>query len=124
MTAFPKVVVEALRVKHEVRIETMSAKGETHRVTIWIVVVDEIPYVRSVRGAKGRWFRELLRRGEGAVHVGPRRIPVRATRVSDAAENARVSDAIQAKYDRPIASVRAMVRDEVLATTARLEAPA
>lgn len=120
MTAFPPLVLEALRAKHEVRIETTSARGEPHRVTIWIVLVDEVPYVRSVRGAKGRWFRELMRGGEGAVHVGARRIPVRATRVTDVFENARVSDAIQQKYDRPAASVRAMIRDDVLATTARL----
>lgn len=101
--------------------ETTSARGETHRVIIWIVVVEDVPYVRSVRGAKGRWFREIMSRGEGAVHVGRRRIPVRATRITDPLENGRVSDAIQRKYVRPTASVRAMVRDEVLATTAKIE---
>ncbi len=35
-------------------------------MTIWIVVVDKVPYVRSVRGAKGRWYRELTARNEGA----------------------------------------------------------
>lgn len=87
---------------------------------IWIVVVDDAPYVRSVRGAKGRWFRELLERG-GSVHVGPRRVSVRATRVASGELSARVSDAIEAKYDRPRASVLAMIRDEVLPTTARLD---
>jgi len=108
-------------VKREVDIETTSARGAVHRVVIWIVVVDGVPYVRSVRGPKGRWFREFLAKGEGAVHVGARRIPVRATRVTDPVETARVSEAIQEKYDRPRASVVAMVRDEVLATTARLD---
>ncbi|MBI2323905.1 MAG: DUF2255 family protein [Chloroflexi bacterium] len=121
MTAFPAIVLEAFRVRHEVEVETASAGGEVHRVVIWIVVVGDVPYVRSVRGAKGRWYRELLRQGDGAIHVGPRRIPVRAKRVTDAAENARVSEAIQQKYVRPVASVNAMIRDEVLATTARLE---
>jgi hypothetical protein len=121
MSAFPAIVLEAFRVKHEIDVETSSPEGEVHRVIIWIVVVGEVPYVRSVRGAKGRWYRELLRTGEGAIHVGSRRIPVRATRVSDAAENDRVSEAIQQKYVRPAASVKAMIRDEVLATTARLE---
>ena len=122
MTAFPVIVLEALRVKREVDIETTSPKGVVHRVTIWIVV-DDVPYVRSVRGAKGRWFRELMRHGDGVVLVGSRRIPVSAELVKDASENAKVSEAIPAKYDGPVASVRAMVRDEVLATTARL-APA
>ena len=121
MTGFPPLVLEAFRTKHEVDIETASAAGEVQRVTIWIAVVDGVPYVRSVRGARGRWWRELARAGEGAIHVGPRRIGVRATIVRDGAENARVSAAIEAKYTGPVASVRAMVRDEVLATTARLD---
>lgn len=121
MSEFPAIVLEALRAKHEVDIETVSPRGETHRVVIWIVVVDGVPYVRSVRGAKGRWFRELLRSGEGAVHVGARRIRVRAERVTDDDVNERVSAAIEEKYDRPRASVLAMIRDEVLPTTARLD---
>ena len=118
---FPPLVLEAFRVKHEVDIETTSAKGETHRVVIWIVVVDGVPYVRSVRAKKGRWFRELMRHGEGAVRVGKQRVPVRAVLVTDDGENAKVSEAIQAKYDRPRASVLAMIRPDVLPTTARLE---
>lgn len=121
MTAFPALVLEAFHAKHEVEIETASASGAVHRVVIWIVVVDDTPYVRSVRGPRGRWWRELMRTRRGAIHVGGRRIPVRAIRVSDAAENGRVSEAIEDKYRRPVASVRAMVRAEVLPTTARLE---
>jgi hypothetical protein len=56
------------------------------------------------------------------VVVGERRIPERASAVRDDAENARVSAGIEEKYLRPMASVRAMTRREVLATTARLEA--
>lgn len=77
--------------------------------------------MRSVRGPRGRWFRELLARRTGAVHVGARRIPVRATRVSSAATIAHVSEAIRTKYRTSKASVRAMVRPAVLATTAKLE---
>jgi hypothetical protein len=121
VTAFPEIVLEAFRVKHEIEIETTSPEGKFHRVIIWVVVVDGAPFVRSVRGAKGRWFRELMREGVGAILIGRRRVPVRATKVTDEAANARVSDAIQDKYDRPRASVMAMIRPEVLATTARLD---
>jgi len=120
VTAFPAIVLEAFRAKKEVEVETSSERGTAHRVTIWIVVVDGVPYVRSVRGPKGRWFRELAAR-PGAIHVGQRRIPVRAGLVRDDLMNQRISHAFQAKYDRPSASVAAMVRPEVLATTARLE---
>ena len=118
---FPPVALEAFRVKHEVDIETTSAKGVVHRVVIWIVVVGGVPYVRSVRAQKGRWFRELMRHGEGAILVGRQRIPVRASLVGDAAENARVSEALEEKYVRPRASVLAMIRPDVLPTTARLD---
>ncbi len=120
---FPPLVLEALRVKHEVHVETMSPKGERHRVIIWVVVVDGVPYVRSVRARRGRWFRELMRHGDGTILIGRQRVPVRARLVEDAGENARVSDAIEAKYDRPRASVLAMIRPDVLPTTARLESP-
>ncbi len=120
MSAFPPLVLEALRAKHEIEMETTSSAGDVHRVPIWIVVVDGVPYVRSVRGAKGRWFRELLERG-GAVHIGSRRVPVRATRVAKSGVNERVSAAIQEKYVRPRPSVLAMIRPEVLATTASLD---
>ena len=122
MTAFPTLVVQAFEARHEVDVETSSARGDVHRVTIWIVVVDEVPYVRSVRGPRGRWFRELLARA-GAIHVGRRRIPVRASKVTDDALNERVSGALRAKYRTPKASVVAMTRPEVLATTARLDPP-
>jgi hypothetical protein len=116
---FAPLVLEALRVKREIDVETASASGAVHTVTIWVVVVGDIPYVRSVRGEKGRWFRELVARG-GALHVGARRVPVRAELVSDAGTNAQISDAFEQKYERPRASVVAMIRPEVLATTARL----
>ena len=119
--AFPPIVLEAFEKVKEVEVETRSAKGAVHKVIIWIVVVDGVPYVRSVRGARGRWFRELLARGEGAIRVGKRRIPVRPVRVRGAATNEKVSDAIREKYPGPKASVASMVRDEVLGTTAKLE---
>jgi hypothetical protein len=122
VTAFLPLVLEALRVKHEVDIETRSPSGQAKRVPIWIVVVDGVPYVRSVRGERGVWFRRLLESG-ATIHVGARRIDVSATRVADDAVNAAVSEAIQEKYTRPRSSVLAMIRPEVLPTTARLDPP-
>ncbi|HEY3126548.1 MAG TPA: DUF2255 family protein, partial [Candidatus Limnocylindria bacterium] len=64
MTAsFPKAVIERFESTDTVEIETRSAKGTKHLIPIWIVVVDAVPYVRSVRGPAGRWYRELLARG-------------------------------------------------------------
>lgn len=58
---FPPMVVDAFRAKHEVGIETASAAGETHRVMFWIVAVDGVPYGRSVRGPRSRWWLEHMR---------------------------------------------------------------
>ncbi len=121
MSGFSEVALKAFADKGEVDVETRSAEGTLHKVIIWIVVVDGVPYVRSVRGPKGRWFRELMARTEGAIKVGRVRYRVRPKLVKDEATNERVSQAIRAKYKTSKASVTAMVRPEVLVTTARLE---
>ena len=121
MSGFSEVVLEKLDETNEVDVETRSADGKLHSVIIWIVVVDGVPYVRSVRGPRGRWFRELMARKEGAIKVGRGRYPVRPVLVKDEATNELVSQAIRTKYGTSKASVAAMVRPEVLATTARLE---
>jgi len=121
VSGFSEVALEKLDETKEVDVETRSADGKLHSVIIWIVVVDGVPYVRSVRGPRGRWFRELMARKEGAIKVGRGRYPVRPVLVKDEATNELVSQAIRTKYRTSKASVAAMVRPEVLATTARLE---
>ncbi len=74
---FPDLLVQRMDVAKEVEMETRSPEGKAHRVTIWIVVVDGLPYVRSVRGPRGRWYRELTARKEGVLHVGSRKVDVR-----------------------------------------------
>ena len=121
MSGFSEVARGKLDETKEVDVETRSADGKLHSVIIWIVVVDGVPYVRSVRGPKGRWFREIMARKEGAIKVGRGRYPVRPVLVKDEATNELVSQAIRTKYRTSKASVAAMVRPDVLATTARLE---
>ncbi len=54
----------------EVRIETRrDADSPEHRTIIWVVVVENEVFVRSVRGQKGRWYREISSNPEGALHV-------------------------------------------------------
>ena len=124
MTAyFPKAVIERFDATKTVDIETRSAKGTKHSVPIWIVVVDGVPYVRSVRGPAGRWYRELLARGEGAVVAVGKRTPVRATHDGSAKAIEAVSAALRHKYPRSGQSLRSMLRADVLDTTVRLEPP-
>lgn len=107
---------------NEVRIETRrDADSPAHRTIVWVVVVDGEVYVRSVRGTKGRWFREISSNPEGALHVGQRRIPVRAAPATDDSTVEAVSDAYRSKYEGYLPGpTAAMVRPEVLQTTLKL----
>ncbi|MFL5990490.1 MAG: DUF2255 family protein [Rubrobacteraceae bacterium] len=107
----------------EVRIETSRDEdAPTHRATIWVVSVDGTVFVRSVRGGKGRWYREASANPAAALHVGDERILVRAVPVTDDATIAAVSEAYQEKYGRTSpGSTRAMLQPETLPTTLGLE---
>jgi hypothetical protein len=118
---FPKDVLERFDTTKVVEIETRSAKGTQHSVKIWIVVVDGVPYVRSVRGPAGRWYRELLARGEGAIVAGGKRTAVKATHDRTKSEIAATSEALRRKYKSSGSSLASMLRPDVLDTTVRLE---
>jgi hypothetical protein len=118
---FPADVVKRLDTTDEVDIETRSPKGTQHSVPIWIVVVDGVPYVRSVRGPQGRWYRELLARGGGAVVARGKRTAVRATHDRSPEAIEAVSAALRKKYPRAGDSLASMLRPDVLDTTVRLD---
>jgi hypothetical protein len=105
----------------EVEIETRSRSGAVHRVIIWVVVVDGRVYVASVHGKRGRWWRELIASGHGALLVARRRLEVTAHRVRSEATKRAVSRAYAEKYPRSGASLASMRRRETLETTLRLE---
>jgi len=121
MATFPPAVLKSFDETKVVDIETRSAKGTKHLIPIWIVVVDGVAYVRSVRGPAGRWYRELLARGDGAVVAGAKRTPVRATKDSSATAIEAVSEALRKKYARSGQSLQSMLRTDVLDTTVRLD---
>jgi hypothetical protein len=118
---FPADVLARLDETKVVHIETRSPKGKRHLVPIWIVVVEGVPYVRSVRGPEGRWYRELLALGEGAVAAGGKRIAVRARLDDSPKAIADVSAALRRKYKTSGSSLASMLRPNVLGTTVRLE---
>jgi hypothetical protein len=119
-SSFPDLLLARFDVAKEVEIETRSPEGKVHQVTIWIVVHEGAPYVRSVRGKSGRWFRELLDRKEGFIHVGSRKVPVRPTIVRSPEMIDHVSAALWRKYPKS-ASLFSMLRLVTLDTTLRLE---
>jgi hypothetical protein len=121
-TAFDDEVIQLLAQIDEVEIETRAEPdAPAHRVTIWVVVDGDAAYVRSVRGARGRWYREATAYPEAVLHAGPRTLPIHIEPISDEATIARVSEVFLRKYVQWPNDARAMVRDEVLATTLRLQ---
>jgi hypothetical protein len=120
VTAFTDLLVQRMDVAKEVQIETRSPEGTAHRVTIWIVVVDGSPYVRSVRGRRGRWYRELTARKRGVLHVGARKVDVRPIAVRETDMVDEVSAGFWRKYTKS-ASLFSMLRLATLDTTLRLD---
>ena len=118
MTDFDADVLRELRAMHEVAIRT--EKHPNAAVVIWVVVADEEVFVRSVRGTKGRWYRDLATGGPATLEAAGRRLAVQAIPESDLAAVARASREYLGKY-QPSPYAQAMVRSDVLPTTLRLE---
>ena len=117
---FQDLLLTRLDVAKEVDIETQGPDGKAHTVTIWIVVHDGAPYVRSVRGKRGRWYRELIARKNGLLHVGTRAVAVRPAAVTAPEMIDHVSAALWRKYPRS-PSLFSMLRLVTLDTTLRLD---
>ncbi|QIN81534.1 DUF2255 family protein [Rubrobacter tropicus] len=119
MDKFDRETLEVLDEAEEVRVETGG--GGSPGAVIWAVVVDDTVFVRSVRGEKGRWYREASANREAALRVDDRRILVRAVPETDAATIEKVSAAYRDKYGASYPGpTAAMLREEVLPTTLRL----
>jgi hypothetical protein len=123
MASFDQATLKLFDQTAEIDIETSRGDGApVHRTTIWIVVADDTAYVRSVRGPAGRWYRELVANPRGAVHAGSTAVAVQAHPATDPATVARVSEALNQKYlARWPGPTAAMLREETLPTTLRLE---
>ena len=118
MPNFDGDTLRALRDSKEVAIRT--EKHPANAVVIWVVVADDEVFVRSVRGTKGRWYRDLAAGGPATLEFAGRRLAVQAIPAGDADAVARASREYLRKY-RPSPYAEAMVRPDLLQTTLRLE---
>ncbi len=115
---FDTATLELLHGTNEVRIRTSGNKRRP--VTIWIVVVDDVAFVRSVRGPTAQWFIAASADGQAMLDAGDRQFSVRVIPVTDHASIEAVSHAYLAKYaTSPYA--KAMVAPATLSTTLRLD---
>ena len=104
----------------EVEIETQAPGGAAHRTIIWAVVDDGSVFVRSVRGAGARWYREARANPAVALHVDGRRLTATAVPATDPDAVERTSDGFRRKYAGD-PSTPSMVVPGILDTTLRLE---
>src|SRR5215831_7421863 len=118
MATFDANTLAALRDVQEVRIRT--DKHPESAVVIWVVVEGDDVFVRSFRGAKGRWYRDLAKGGPATLEVGRRKIAVQATPANDPVSIERASRGFLSKY-RSSSYAQAMVQPALLPTTLRLE---
>jgi hypothetical protein len=118
MAKFDAGTLDTFQAAREVRIRT--AKHPDSAVVIWVVVASDEVFVRSFRGTKGRWYRDLAAGGSATLEAGGRAVAVQAVPANDAASIQRASAAFLAKY-RPSTYADAMVKPDVLGTTLRLD---
>jgi hypothetical protein len=120
LMSFTSDDLERLNRAEEIDIETNAPDGLVHRTTIWVVVDGDEAFVRSVRGAKGRWYREAMANPAVAVHVDGRRLAATAIPATDPDSIDRTTEALRRKYEK-IPGFAPMIKPDVLDTTLRLE---
>jgi hypothetical protein len=118
---FDRAVIDNLANVEEIDLETSAGPGKpTRRRTIWVVVVAGRVYVRSVRGAAGRWYRDLVRHPSATIHLAGRALAAHASLAADPATVDRVSQAFATKYAAS-PYLPPILRTETLPTTLRLD---
>ena len=118
MARFDKETLAQLSARGEIGIRTEKHPDTT--VVIWVAVADGEVFVRSARGAKGRWYRDVAGGGSATLEFDGRALPVRAIAAADSGSIERASREYLRKYQRsPFA--QSVVRPDILSTTLRLE---
>jgi hypothetical protein len=118
MASFDADTLRELRDVQEIAIRT--DRHLKTAVVIWVVVADDKVFVRSVYGAKGRWYRDLAAGGPATLEFAGRQLAVQAIPVSNSDAIARASREYLRKY-QPSPYAETMVKSEALSTTLRLE---
>jgi hypothetical protein len=115
---FDAATLDLLRDTTEVAIRTSA--NPKRSIVIWVIVVGDGVFVRSVRGAGAKWYASAVADGQATLELDDGRWPVSLATVSDPAVIGEVSQAYLAKYaTSPYA--KEMVRSEILSTTLRLD---
>jgi hypothetical protein len=103
----------------EIEIETAVPGGPTHRTIIWIVVDGDDAFVRSVRGTRARWYKEVVADPKVTIHAGDRALTAVAEPASDPDSIARVNAALKRKYEG-ISGYEPMLVPDIFDTTLKI----
>jgi hypothetical protein len=117
MTRFDTDTLRQLGALEEVVLRT--EKHPDSAVVIWVSVDDDEVFVRSARGTRGRWYRDVAAGGASLEFAG-RRLPVRAIPAVDPTSIDRATRGYRDKY-RTSPYLQSVVRADILPTTLRLE---
>ena len=118
MATFDQETLRKLHDRKEVAIRTTKHPGSA--VTIWVVVSSTDVFIRSVRGTKGRWYRDLANGGPATLEFDNKKLAVQAVPATDAGSIERANQEFLSKY-RSSPYSASIVRPEVLETTLRLD---
>jgi hypothetical protein len=116
---FPQAITATLSARKEITIVT-GPSDRPRETVIWVAVDDRgRVWVRSVRGPRGRWYRDLSADPQAAIDLGDGEIGVKALPAGGADDVQACSDALRAKYAGN-ASLASMLAPETLPTTVQL----
>jgi len=118
MARFDRDTLQRLHDLQEIAIRT--GKHHDKPVTIWVAVAGDEVFVRSVRGPKGRWYRDLAGGGPAELDFAGRKVAVQAIPTNDEAAIGQASREYLRKY-KTSPYAQSMVKAETLPTTLRLE---
>lgn len=79
-----------------VHVLTTNADGGARATKIWIVVIDDTPYIRTSR--RTRWGENVARDPEIALRIEGVEVPLRAHFIEGADERARIVGVFDEKY--------------------------
>lgn len=122
MSGFDATTLRDLEAARTVQLETSAGEGHpVHRTTVWVVVDGgRRVLVRSWRGERGRWYRELLVNPDGALLLARKRVCVRAEHASDQERVEACNEGLRHKYASSRGSLAQMLLPDVLETTLEL----
>ena len=79
-----------------VTVVTTDEDGDARETTIWVLVLDDVGYIRTSRSTT--WGGNVERDPDIALRFGGADHPLRATFIEDEAERARIVAGFEAKY--------------------------